>query len=289
MRSETPCTAWARRGRVAGRLTAVAISFVFAFTATAADVLFPQPLRLTRTIEDPVSRTTTTVQEYAVGNQFVTVNGDRVAIVDYDRQELTEIDRAAGTYSVARFDEIANAQAAIAPAPRRTGTMSAAAPQWTTVPLGVRSARGRSVDGFELRLERSAGERVRIELGVDRTLRVSRAALEALIGASFPNVRQPEHDAIIGASSARAGDRRILANAASESEYALPIEQVVTYEFEGEALTMRNTVIDVRTELPPDGVRTIPPGAKQVESRVVRLARELRELDQLPSTNDPRQ
>src|SRR5258708_10883545 len=77
---------------------------------SAATVLFPTPLHLTRTVEDPLSGTSSTIDEYYSANRVVTVRGDRTVIVDYERREVTEIDHANATYSVTTFDDVANAR-----------------------------------------------------------------------------------------------------------------------------------------------------------------------------------
>ena len=260
----------------------------------AAEVLFPQPLHITRRIDDPISKTSTTVHEYCAGNQIVSVNGDRVTIVDYAKQEMTEIDRAAGTYSIARFDEVAKAiPAAPAPPSAKKGVAAnAEAPsrKWNARSLGAKtSPAGRSMEAFEVAPETEGVDKVRIEVGVDNRVRLSKNAVEALIGASFPNPKRDEHDAILrAASGGRAERRQLTANAAStaEPDYALPVEQTLSVAFEGTTITLRNSILDVREELPPDTVRQIPPGARQVESRAVRLVREARELD-FPTSASP--
>lgn len=290
MRFLTPGFPGVWRGGILGLFAAGVMIAVAAPASFAADVLFPQPLHLTRRIEDPVSRADVTVHEYCAGNQIVTVSGDKVSIVDYARQELTEIDRAAGEYSVTRFDELARAIPAPA-APKRTATTNAApSERWKTTPLGVRSSRaGRSLESYEIVTNDDApGEKVKIELGIDRNVRLSKSAVEALIGATFPNPRREEHEAILRAASPDRGQRRnVEANSAgaaaapAAADYALPVEQTITVEVEDQTVVLRNTIVDVRAELPPDDVKAIPPGARQVESRAVRLTREMRELDLL--------
>jgi hypothetical protein len=300
LRSITPGFPRVWRGSFARFVTGAAMVLVSSALA-AAEVLFPQPLHITRRIEDPVSKTTTTVHEYCAGNQIVSVNGDRVTIVDYAKQEMTEIDRAAGTFSISRFDEIAKAMPATTPAApaRRGATANAEAPsrKWNARSLGAKtSPAGRSMEAFELAPVAEGADKVRIEVGVDNRVRLSRTAVEALIGASFPNPKRDEHDAILQASSGGRAERRqltatanattgagVATNAAAEPDYALPVEQTLSVQFDGSTLTLRNSIIDVRNELPPDTVRQIPPGARQVESRAVRLVREARELD-FPTT-----
>lgn len=293
-----PYRVW--RGSFARLMAGVAL-MVVSSSLFAADVLFPQPLHITRKIEDPVSRTTTTVQEYCAGNQIVTVNGEKITIVDYAKQEMTEIDRAGGTYSIARFDEIAKAMPIAAPEQQKRGASSnaeatAATRRWSARSLGAKAgASGRSIETFEVMPEeQQAGTKVRMEVGVDTRVRLSRSAVEALIGAGFPNPKRDEHDAILRAASGGRAERRLASNAtaatnaAAEPDYALPVEQSLSVDFDGRTLTLRNTIIDIRSELPPDTLRQLPPGARQVESRAVRMVREVHDLE-FPTSTPPQQ
>jgi hypothetical protein len=278
---------WVRRGSVA-RLLAVAAIVSVAAAALAADALFPQPLHVTRRIEDLISNTSTTVHEYCAGNQVVTVSGDKVTISDYGRQELTEIDRAAGTYSITPFAELAAAASATPLAHRRRVTTNDAGREpFTATALASPTERGGS--GFTVTFADSARGPAKLVIGLDPNVRVSRAALEVLIGASFPNTRSTIHEAIlsVAANAQGRGDRRIAANAAPDASYALPVDQSVTFDVDGESITIHSTVLDVRSELVPPGTVTIPPGSRLVESHAVRLSRELREADQLPNTPQP--
>src|SRR5438874_8531547 len=76
----------------------------------AVAVLFPKPIHFVRKVDDSISGKSVTFDQYCAGNRIVTVRGARVTIADYEKQELTEVDREAGTYSVTRFDEIAKAK-----------------------------------------------------------------------------------------------------------------------------------------------------------------------------------
>lgn len=254
------------------KTTMVAAALLFTSAVSAAEVLFPQPLHLVRRVEDPVSQSTVTLHEYAAGNQLITVNGSRVAIADYDKQQITEIDRAAGTYSITRFDEIATR-----PVRAIAGESAARAPKkkWTVTPLS-----GRTRETFELK----ADDTKKIEVGVDRRVSLSRAAVEVLIGAAFPNQRSEAHDAILDATSARG--RGIQSDAAGE-RFSLPAEQSVTWDVAGDRVTMRSSVVDVSNELAPADLLTIPPGAQRVESRTTRLLRELDTLDRIPAGGKP--
>jgi hypothetical protein len=87
------------RGGWGRRAAAVLVVFI-APMAFAANALFPRPLHLVRRVDDPISNTTATIDEYCAGNRVVTIRGSKVAIADYDAQQLTEIDHAAQTWSV---------------------------------------------------------------------------------------------------------------------------------------------------------------------------------------------
>ena len=160
--------------------------------AAPARVLFPTNLHLTRQVEDPLSGKTVTIDEYCYGNRVVSVSGHKTVIADYDKQQLTEIDRKNGTYSVSRFDEVAamsgESEAKAAP----VGTESAGRDRWTATPRGMRGAAGRSVEHFEFADNGEAKRKV--EVGIDRSVSLSEEAVEVLIGAAYPNPRREEHE-----------------------------------------------------------------------------------------------
>jgi hypothetical protein len=243
--------------------------------------LFSQPLHLVRRVEDPISGKTETIDEYYAGNRVVTLSGRRVAIADYDLQQLTEIDRGTATYSVTRFEEIAKARQQLkTPAPR--------AASWKVTPLGVRSsAAGTSADTFEID-DGGTREHRRIQVGFDRRFVVSRAAAEVLLGAAYPNAHRDEHDQILGVAAGQPAGGRIASASAGAPAYALPVEQTMTIESEGQSLTVHNSVIRIDNGVPPTQALLIEPGLRQVESRLTRLGRELHELDTIPSTKSQR-
>jgi hypothetical protein len=113
---------------------------------------------------------------------------------------------------------------------------------------------------------------------------LSRAAVEVLIGAAFPNQRTGAHDAILEAASGRVGGTRQLqtnAMSSADEQFGLPREQNVTWEVAGEHVTMHSSVLDVTADLPAADLLTIPPGAQRVESRTTRLLRELADVDRI--------
>jgi hypothetical protein len=246
-----------------------------ALPSFGAPALFPKPLHLVKRINDPFARSAKNVEQYCYGNRIVTVAGDRVTVLDYDAQTLTEIDHAKGTYSITRFDEIANAQ------PKGATQKAAGAPKVTASGLKS-SAGGRSVDSFDVDLPRT-----KVTVGVDRSLSLSRAAVEALIGSSYPNAHRPEHDAIIGVTAPAVKNRQISAMSTSKTAddstgYGLPSEQTITIEAEGGPVTLRTSVLRFDADLPPQSAMLIEPGAKRVESPIVRFAREMKEADTIP-------
>jgi hypothetical protein len=253
------------------RLAAV-LSVVVSLPASGAGPLFPAPIHLTRQVHDPISDTTTVFDEYASGNRLVSIRGGRTSIADYEKGELTEIDRDAGTYSVTRFDAIARAtKNQIAPPAKSTVTAG-----------GVRATKlQRSAETFQAEIE-STGAKESIDIAVDPTVRLSREALEVLVGAAYPGVRTAEHDAVITAA-AGGQQRRVSAQSTSsqsaEQTYALPVEQTVRYDIDGQKIETHTAVVRVGNETPPPDLLAIPAGAQKVTSRIVEVARELERLE----------
>lgn len=262
----------------------VAIALLIAGPLLASDtLLFPVPLHLVRRIEDPIANTKNEFDEYCTGNKIITIRGSRTAIVDYERQELLEIDRTASTYSVASFEEISAARSiADASAPRRNKIESlAVAESWKTRSLGAKpTIAGRSADSFEL-----TTSSVRVEVAVDRQVTLSRAALDALSGASYPNKPSDQQEAIAHVC-ARNGEAH--AEAAGGGAYGLPLDQSVTVDADPTThLTIRNTIVRVTNDLPPPEMLAIPAGAALVESRPARMVKQLRELEHASKTPRP--
>ncbi|HWW62561.1 MAG TPA: hypothetical protein VN181_14405 [Thermoanaerobaculia bacterium] len=224
-----------------------------AATAIAAGSLFPQPLHLVKRIDDPLAAKPITVDEYCYGNRIVTVSGDRVAIADYAEQQITEIDHGKGTWSITRFDEIAKTK----PPANDLAVKSAL----KINALGMRGA----LDSYEMSVAGAT-----IAVGIDRSVSLSRDAVEALIGAAYPNPRRAEHEPLLRAAKSR------------DVVYGLPREQSITYATENGDVTLHTSVTRVDRDVPPPAILLIDPGATRVESHLARLARELREADSLP-------
>ena len=253
------------------KLAPICLLVAGALPAMAATALFPKPLHIVRRVEDPFVKKAIVVDQYCAGDRVVTVSGDRVTIVDYAQQQVTEINRAASTYSITRFDEIARA------ALPATAAKSAAAPK--VPPRGMKSsAAGRSADSFEI-----DGGRIKIVAGIDRSVALSRDAVEALIGAAYPSVKRPEHEALLGVAAAPHGGR-VAANAAAvPAEYGLPIEQTITVRNEdGTNAVTRISIVRFDNDLPPPAMLAIAPEAKRVESRLSRFSQEMHDADTIP-------
>ena len=271
------------------------LSSLVSLPAGAAEPLFPTPLHLTRQVHDPLADTTVVLDEYGYGNRLVSVRGAKTSIADYERGELTEIDRDAATYSVTRFDIIAKAVAVaggggVAPRKEQPAEARATSVMRST---GMRTTKlGRNAEYFEADLG-TAGAKQKVEIALDPTARISKAALEVLLGAAYPAVRLPEHDAVMSAAVTREQRRGGVATnaAASQQElYALPIEQRMTIGIDDQTtIELRTSVVRVGTEQPPAELVSIPAGARLVLSRYVAVANELEQMNRTstPASNVP--
>src|SRR5213078_3738221 len=142
-----------------------------AFAAGAP--LFPTPLHLTRQVHDSISGKTAVLEEYGYGNRLISIRGARTSIADYEKGELIEIDRDAGTYSVTRFDAVARANQIVNPQSRAVAA-TAAQPDHPVRSLGVKATKsGRSAEFFEAELG-PASAKEKITVAVDRATTLSK-------------------------------------------------------------------------------------------------------------------
>lgn len=237
-----------------------------------AAVLFPKPIHFVRKIDDSISGKSTTLDQYCAGNRIVTVSGSKVTIADYDKQELTEIDHAAGTYSITPFTEIAKAKS--------VAKASAADPtKWRTTPLGMKG----SLDTVEMTREANDVKQ-KIEVGVDRQVALSKDAVEVLIGASYPNTHSEVHDLVLSAAAPQhSGGRAAVASVQTNADvYGLPSEQTISFDVDGNHVSTHSAILSVAYDSVPPAAMNIDPGAKRIESNVTRVSKELQSLDQLP-------
>ncbi|MFZ2491317.1 MAG: hypothetical protein WA208_07515 [Thermoanaerobaculia bacterium] len=211
----------------------------------------------------------------------MTLRGERTVIVDHALQQLTEIDRAASTYSITSFDAIARSTALAA---RNLAQLQddAAASFGAVTALGRRhSAGGRPVDAFEIADPNLKGHRT--QLAIDRSVEISRAALDVLLGAAYPGRPGRHHQATVTAATATRP--RVQSDEATRTKdvaYGLPVEQHEEFDWEGRTLMRSVTVVRIGTETPPPEMLVIPPGARRVEPRLTVMPRALEELDRLP-------
>jgi hypothetical protein len=222
--------------------------------APAPGPLFPHPLHLVRRIESAIGGTRTTIDEYCEGNRMVSVRGDRISIADLSTRQLTEIDRAAGTFAITSLDAMS--------AVRVTGARSGGH-AWRRITRLDRA------ETFALDLE--GDEDPRLEAAIDRSITVRRAALELLLGVEGGR----QVGAMVDLS------RMTLAGAETSSDsYALPVLQVLVA---GGKEIETNTVIAVDEATVRLELLVIDRSFRRVEPERVRQARELLELDALPS------
>lgn len=255
-----------------GRIVTSALLLFAAPLAFGANALFPKPLHLVRRVDDPISKTSATIDEYCAGNRVVTIRGSKVAIADYDAQQLTEIDHAAQTWSVTPFADIARSRIDL---DARMG-MSTVPRDAKVTAMGRQASSG--ADGYVI-----TEPHRRTRIAFNRGVALSRAAAEVLIGTAYPNSRNRDADDILAAASNGGSVSAMSSGTASDGVYALLVERTLTIEDGDTTLVSHNAVIRVGEETPPAEAMLIEPGAKRIESRLTRLARELRDIDTIPS------
>jgi hypothetical protein len=272
-------------------LTVIAFTVLAAF-ASADTLLFPKPLHLTREVVDPITGKTSHLEQYCLANRVVSIAGSRTVIADYDRSEVTEIDREKGTYSVTPFSTVASAR------PHRkvirataTGTPASTTPAMEH--RGTDRRAGRSVD---LYAGDDAAHTLHAEIAVDQSAALSRDAFDVLVGAAYPGegdastelIRSASRRPVSGVSSNGAAVNGTSVNGTTVSEsYGLPIEQTTRWDVNGRTITATNRVTRLSDDVAPSDLLAIPPGARRVDSRIVVNARESGQLDALPGKAHP--
>jgi hypothetical protein len=239
------------------------VCLVLAPALLAAGPIFPAPLHLTRQVHDPISGKTTVLNEYGYGNRLISVRGGLTSVADYEKGELLEIDRDAGTYSITRFDAIARATQAVSP---QVPTVAEKTKPVLRAMGSKATKSGRSAEFFESSIDAKQLKQ-KIEVGVDRSVTLSKDALEVLLGSAYPGVRRSEHEMVLSAASQ------------GQASYSLPIEQVVSVDLDGQQLEFRTSVVRVGSEIPPADVVSIPAGARLVVSRIVAVSQELDQIN----------
>ncbi len=251
---------------------------------TERKAIFSEPLHLVKEIEDPLSGVTMTVDEYFVGNRTIAINGDRVAISDYGEGTITEIDHAAGTYSIATFEAIAEARQLM-----RVNTSRRLAAE--SLPrhemVAPRKVAGRVAETFRTTFEE--GELRRVEVSFDPQIELSREAIDVITGAAWPN--EPGRASLAAAEMARKSDgsiRTSSAGSSAASRYRLPLAETLEFELDGERLELVTRTVRVDRDLPPSEQITIPADARKVEAHLIRIQKMSEELDRLPGTKEQR-
>jgi hypothetical protein len=252
---------------------------IAALILAAQAVLFPTPVHLTRQITDPFSASPVVVEQYCYGNRVVTVRGARTTIADYERGELTEIDRGAGTYSITSFEDVAKAGAGEHSAAARA---SATKKRWNVRPKAARPSKlGRNAEVYELETE-ALLEKQTIEVSIDSSVQISPAAAEVLLGVAYPSAKRADAEAVMSvARRPAAGRMQAAANGAGAEPVGLPVERITRIEVGGERIEHRDTIVRIGSELPDPQLLALPPDATRIESRLTTRTRVLEELDRL--------
>jgi len=251
------------------RETRICLLLLLVACAADAATLFNKPLHVTRSIDEPLSGKTITVEQYYFGNRVVTVRGDRTVIADYERREITEIDRAAATFSISKFDDVAAARGA-----RRAQNSDAPIVRDRSDRRG-----GRNVDVFTAD-DRAAG--LHAEIAVDLSIELSRDAFDVVVGAAYPANGGTTADLARGAAKISRVSAASVGAAAAE-HYGLPIEQIVRWDAGGETITSSNRVTRVGEETAPPELIAIPAGARRIESHQLETKRLADEIDSFPA------
>jgi hypothetical protein len=248
------------------RLSALLLLVVTIAAGAAPAPLFPKPLHVTRVISEPLTAQSVTVEQYYLGSRVVTVRGDRSVIVDYDKREITEVDRANATYSITKFDDEAAARG-----PRTAKHSTAPVTRSRSDFRGGRGVEIFTADDTDLHAE----------IAIDASVALSREAFDVVIGAAYPADGAATADLARGAAKRDGGVRAASAGAVPDS-YGLPIEQTFRWNAGGENLVSSNRVTRVGDETAPAELITIPPGARLVESRRIETKRLADQLDSIP-------
>lgn len=253
------------------------MSIIATIVLAAQTALFPQPVHLTRQITDPFAAAPIVVEQFCYGNRVVTIRGARTTIADYERNELTEIDRDAATYSITSFEDVAKATAG----PHTAATKATPKKKnWTVRAKAQRASRlGRNADVYELSRE-DVMETETIEVSVDRSVELSPAAAEVVLGIAYPANKHADAEAVMNVARKKR-DAVGTDSTSSSDTVALPVEQITRIDVEGERLEMRDLVVHIDAALPEPALLAIPPNAKRIESRLTQRTRVLEELDRV--------
>jgi hypothetical protein len=242
--------------------------------AQVPSVLFPEPLHLTVEFHDTLTGRTSEVEKYCFGDRIVTVAGKRTTIVDYHAETVTSIDLSTGSHSITNFADFARVRAGGTNPPS-----SASKEQWEVQQLGRGRAGRYEGQSSEATLGREEPTQ-RIAVVTTPEVKVSRRAVEALMGLGYPN---PPGSLSAGWSAILSSRRPRLeaeSDAGEEQFSELPVEQLVTMNVAGESVQARSRVLRIGREPPPTDRLIIPVDSKLIEARELAIQRIGRELDE---------
>lgn len=225
-------------------------------------------LHLKRRVSDPLSDTSTLVDEFLEGSRLVSIAGPKTVIVDYSAATITIIDRERGTVATGTFEEFAAGH----PAPRAAAKNRE--DEWRRGASNAVTHAGRSAERVELVPQDRSGDITKVTLTFDSNIVLGADALGALTGSRYPGTPDPSARAIA------AGARRNRATEKAAESFALPLKIEITYDVMGEQFTVTNEVLAVDNDVPSPRLLEIPTGAQRVEPPFVVLKRELDAADQ---------
>jgi hypothetical protein len=266
----TPFSPLARR-----RAGVLGAAFFVTISAFSAEVLFPRPIHVVREVSDSISASSTRLDQYFTGDRAITIRGTQTVIADYAKQELTEIDRRAGTYSVTPFAQLAAA--------RSNATVRGLAGETPAVANhGSDHRAGRSVALFTAD---SAAQSLHVDAAIDPSVILSRAALDVVIGAAFPDEGGAASDLVRAVASQQHRVETIRSTSQSSQpaadSYGLPLEQRMRWQSQGEEVVLTNRVVTLDEQMPSPELLTIPAGARRIDGRAVSAQRTAADADTL--------
>lgn len=234
---------------------------------SAEEVLFPQPLHFVREVTG-IDGDSSVFHEYCAGNQVVTVTDGRVAVADYAKGELLEIDHVVGTYSITSFADLATAARAT---PVRAST-------WKTA-VDAKAVTRTTNDAIVL--ENGA---MTVELRAHESISVPRRTLDVLLGAAWPNPSTAEHELAAEALRAEPERRRLepVADGEAAERFAIPASRIVTMRVGPDIVRWQNAIVAVDNARVPPSALIVPAGFRLVESVKVQVQRELQALEENP-------
>lgn len=213
-----------------------------------SDGSYSRPLHVQRIVHDPITGSSSTIDEYYVGNQIVAVRGGRVVIVDRQKGTVTEIDRGRSSWSESGLST---------PLMARQGTAGAATPRIREQRIGG--------DGT-LTLQFENHEVSSIRLNLDRGIRLSSDAVAAIVGGTSP--------------SSYVSGLVVDATKDGEGQAFLPSRIERTFDVGGEELVLVEELRFVAWEAPPAELLRLPEGAKREVSRADRVGQALADLEE---------